>query len=68
MKPLATLTIVTRPTGVLLYELRDVAGVIVWASLGYASDSGRDRVRARLRAWLVDHPYRVELASESAAA
>lgn len=66
MKPLAYLTITTRPTGVLLYELQD-AGGIVWASLGYNSESGRARVRVRLRAWLVDHPYRVQLASSEAA-
>lgn len=68
MKPLATLTITTRPTGVLLYELRDAAGVIVWASLGYDSESGRERVRVRLRAWLVDHPYKIKLVSSSKAA
>jgi hypothetical protein len=63
MKTTATLTIVTRPTGVLLYELRD-AGQVVWSSLGYNSESGRERVRVRLRAWLVEHPYKVVLAQE----
>ena len=62
MRPVATLTIVTRPTGALLYELRDVAGVIVWESLGNDSESGRERVRSRLRAWLQTHPYKVESA------
>jgi hypothetical protein len=68
MKPTATLTITTRPTGALLYEARDAAGAVVWASLGYDSASGRDRVRARLRAWLREHPYQVEMASSSEAA
>jgi hypothetical protein len=52
MNPTATLTITMLPTGVLLYEARDAAGAVVWVSLGYDSDSGRERVRERLRAWL----------------
>jgi hypothetical protein len=64
MKPLATLTIITRPSGALLYEARDAAGSLVWASLGYDSESGRERVRERLRAWLREHPYTVVLAKE----
>jgi hypothetical protein len=55
-KPVAMLTITTHPTGVLLYEARDAAGRIVWQSLAYASESGRERVRARLRPWLPEHP------------
>jgi hypothetical protein len=64
IKPTATLTVTTRPSGALLYEARDTAGAVVWASLGYASESGRERVRERLRAWLVEHPYTVVLAKE----
>jgi hypothetical protein len=63
MKPIAYLAITTRPSGVLLYEARDAAGSLVWASLGYDSESGRERVRERLRAWLVEHPYKVVMAS-----
>lgn len=66
MKPTATLTITTRPSGALLYELT-AGGAIVWASLGYASDSGRERVRQRLRAWLVGHPYKVVMTAHEAA-
>lgn len=58
MKPVAIMSISTRASGALLYELR-AGRTIVWASLGYDSDSGRERVRARLRAWLIDHPYKV---------
>jgi hypothetical protein len=64
MKPTATLTITTRPSGALLYEARNAARAVVWTSLGYDSDSGRERVRERLRAWLVEHPYTVVLAKE----
>jgi hypothetical protein len=64
MKPTATLTITTRASGALLYEARDAAGALVWASLGYDSESGRQRVRERLRAWLKVHPYTVVLAKE----
>jgi hypothetical protein len=67
MKPIATLSISTRPTGVLLYELRDATGAVLWQSLGYSSESGRERVRVRLRAWLVDNPYRVVLAPDAEA-
>lgn len=63
MKSVATLTITTRPSGALLYELT-AGGAIVWASLGYDSASGRERVRARLRAWLQVNPYRVVLKEE----
>jgi hypothetical protein len=63
MKPLATLTITTRPSGALLYELRD-ASTTIWSSLGYDSASGRERVRERLRVWLREHAYTVELAKE----
>lgn len=66
-KPIAIMTITTRPTGVLLYELRDAGAAILWACLGYNSDRGREQVRARLRAWLIEHPYKVELASSSEA-
>jgi hypothetical protein len=64
MKPTATLTITTRASGALLYEARDAAGAVVWSSLGYDSESGRERVRARLREWLVEHPYKVVLKEE----
>jgi hypothetical protein len=67
MKPIAYLAITTRPSGALLYEARDAAGSLLWASLGYDSASGRERVRERLRAWLVEHPYRVVLAASEAA-
>jgi hypothetical protein len=65
MKPTAVLTITSRPSGALLYEARDAAGAVVWASLGYDSDSGRERVRERLRAWLKVNPYTVVLKEEA---
>jgi hypothetical protein len=61
MNPAATLTITMRPTGVLLYEARNATGAVVWASLCYDSESGRERVRERLRAWLAMHSYKVVL-------
>lgn len=66
MKPIAYLAITTRASGALLYELRS-GRAIVWASLGYDSESGRERVRARLRAWNAGR-YRIELASSRNAA
>lgn len=62
MKPVAIMSISKRTSGALLYELR-AGGTIVWESLGYDSESGRARVRERLRAWLREHPHQVELAS-----
>lgn len=35
-----------------------------WLSMGFDSESGRERVRVRLRNWLVEHPYRVVLKEE----
>lgn len=66
-KPVATLSITTRPTGVLLYELQDAAGVMLWTSLGYASESGKERTRSKLNEWNQGR-YRVELKGSEEAA
>ncbi len=64
--PKAYLTIVPRGR-MTSYRLCDGTGRLLWATRAYTTEEGRDGARARLRAWMAETRYRVELASRSVA-
>ena len=59
-RPIAYLTIVDRGR-MTSYRLCDAAGRLLWATRAYTTEEGRDGARARLRAWMAETGYRVEL-------
>ncbi len=65
-RPIAYLTIILRGR-MTSYRLTDVAGRLLWATRAYTTEAGKDGARARLRAWMAETRYRVELASRSVA-
>ena len=62
MKPLATLTIISR--GASTSYLLHAAGVLVWNTRASSTSAGTDGARERLRQWLVARPYKVVLAEQ----
>ncbi len=59
-RPIAYLTIIPRGR-MTSYRLCDAAGRLLWATRAYSTDEGQRGARERMRGWMDETGYRVEL-------